>query len=47
LLKSTIIIKTFHKLNKIVCVERIKKFLLKNVVLKPNSVYIRRLVNSF
>jgi ankyrin repeat protein len=47
LLKSTIIIRTFHKLNKIVCLERIKKFLLKKVVLRPNSNYIKRLINSF
>jgi ankyrin repeat protein len=47
LIKNWMIIKTFHKLNKIVCFERIKKFLLKNVVLRPDSVYIRRLVDSF
>jgi ankyrin repeat protein len=47
LLKSTIIIRTFHKLNKIICVERIKKFLLKCIVLRPESMYIKRLVNSF
>jgi ankyrin repeat protein len=47
LLKNTTLIRTFHKLNKIVCFERIKKWLLKKVVLRPNSIYVKRLVNEF
>jgi ankyrin repeat protein len=47
LLKRSMLIKIFHKLNKIVCMERIKKFLLKRVILRPNSVYVKRLVSNF
>jgi ankyrin repeat protein len=47
LLKDGMMIKIFHKLNRVVCLERIKKFLLKKVVLRPNSIYVKRLINEF
>jgi ankyrin repeat protein len=36
-----------QKLRHIIALQIIKKFLLKKVILKPDSKYIRRLVNSF
>jgi hypothetical protein len=47
LFKSYVIIKVFQRLNEIVCLERIKKFLLKKVILHPNSIYIKRIAESF
>jgi hypothetical protein len=47
MLKDYYIKLTFRKLNKIVCMERIKKFLLKRVMLRPDSVYVKRLVSNF
>jgi hypothetical protein len=46
-IKIKIIKIIFDRLNEIICIERIKKWLLKYVVLKPNSCYIQRIVRTF
>jgi hypothetical protein len=38
---------TFRKLNKIVCMTRIKKFMLRYVILHPKSIHVNNLVNNF
>jgi hypothetical protein len=47
MIKILILIELFHKANKIICMYRIKKFLLKYIILRPNSKYIYRLASEF
>jgi ankyrin repeat protein len=47
ILRDIILIRIFRQLNRIVCFERIKKFLLKKWILHPESPYIERCVQEF
>jgi ankyrin repeat protein len=47
IIKKHTLFALFNKYNKIICMNRIKKFILKKIVLHPRSVYIRRLIGSW
>jgi hypothetical protein len=47
LIRQYMLKKIFHKLNEIICKNKIRLFLLKYVILCPKSKYIQRLIKSF
>jgi ankyrin repeat protein len=45
--RGYMLVNAFKKINKIICMNTIKMFLLKFIVFHPKSIYVKRLVNKF